>query len=167
MCSDKIQLRLSNITLSGNADLVRVSADKSEYTVRIPSDLVARGKCKITVSNILIQIKNASSASIVPAGSHTALIMTDGLQLLGYNNEAGGNVNVLAEMGIDSNKNDISLNACTPPVFTCPVLPPEITIRKMVYDPSLVQPTAMNAFTTTVVPCVVTLQLEFMDEDNK
>ena len=167
MCSDKIQLRLSNVSLSSNSDLVRVSADKSEYTVRIPSDLVARGKCKITVSNIFIQIKNGGGQSIVPSNSHTALIMTDGLQLLGYNNESGGNVNVLAEMGIDSNKNDISLNSPTPPQFTCPILPPEITIRKMVYDPSLALPIAMNAFTTTVVPCIVTLQLEFMDEDNK
>ena len=92
--------------------------------------------------------------------------MTDGLQLLGYNNETGGNINVLCEMAIDSNKNDIRLDGTTPPVFTCPSLPPAITLKKMVYDPALAAPVAMNAFTASAVPCVVVLCLEF-EEDMK
>jgi hypothetical protein len=167
MCSDKYILRLANVSFNTeNDDLVKLSTDKSEYTVKIPEFLRAKGKCKLTVQSVHIQVKNGGGNSIVPTNSHTALIMTDGLQLLGYNNEMGGNVNVLCEMGIDSNKNDIRLDGTTPPVFTCPSLPPNITIKKMVYDPALATPVAMNNYTAATVPCVVVLCLEF-EEDMK
>tara|TARA_Y100001937_G_C7034874_1_gene291847 strand:+ start:342 stop:848 length:507 start_codon:yes stop_codon:yes gene_type:complete len=167
MFSDKYILRLANVAFdSQNDDLVKLSTDKSEYTVRIPDFLRSKGKCKLTVQSVHIQIKNGAGNSIVPANSHTALIMTDGLQLLGYNNEMGGNVNVLCEMAIDSNRNDIRLGGATPPVFTCPSLPPTITLKKMVYDPALATPVAMNNYTDATVPCIVVLSLEF-EEDMK
>ena len=167
MCSDKYILRLANVSFNTeNDDLIKLSTDKSEYTVRIPDFLRSKGKCKLTVQSVHIQVKNGTGNSIVPNNSHTALIMTDGLQLLGYNNETGGNVNVLCEMSIDSNKNDIRLDGTTPPVFTCPSLPPTITLKKMVYDPNLATPIAMNSYTAATVPCVVVLSLEF-EEDMK
>jgi hypothetical protein len=166
MCSDKYVLRLANVSYTNNDDLVKLSTDRSEYTVKIPEFLRAKGKCKLTVQSVHIQVKNGTGNSIVPNNSHTALIVSDGLQLLGYNNETGGNVNVLCEMSIDSNKNDIRLDGTTPPVFTCPSLPAEITLKKMIYDPNGAIPTPMNNYTAATVPCVVILCLEF-EEDMK
>ena len=165
MCKDQYILRLSNVTHSANGDLVSLSADKSEYTVKIPEKLRSKGKCKVSVLNITIQVKNGTGSSIVPTNSHTALIQSEGIEFLGFNNETGGNVNVLAEMSIDSNKNDIRLDSPNGLSFTCPGLPPTITIKKMVYNPaSTFLPIPMDGYTTNVVPCVVTLGLEF-DED--
>ena len=164
MCSDSYTLRLSNISQNDNGDLVRLSANKDEYTVRIPNDLRAKGKCKLTVNSVHIQIKNGTGTDIVPANAHTALIVADGLNLLGYNNESGNN-NVLAEMSIDSNKNDIRLDGVASPTFTCPELPAEITIKKRVYNPaSPFLPIPMDAFTNDVVPCIVVLQIQFYED---
>ena len=165
MCKDQYILRLSNVTHSANGDLVSLSADKSEYTVKIPEKLRSKGKCKVSVLNITIQVKNGTGTSIVPTNSHTALIQSEGIEFLGYNNETGGNVNVLAEMSIDSNKNDIRLDSPNGLTFTCPNLPPTITIKKMVYNlASPFLPIPMDGYTAAVVPCVVTIGLEF-DED--
>jgi hypothetical protein len=164
MCSDSYTLRLSNVANTDNGDLVRLSANKDEYTVRIPNDLRAKGKCKLSVNSVHIQTKNGTGTDIIPNNSHTALIVADGLNLLGYNNESGNN-NVLCEMAIDSNKNDIRLDGVSSPTFTCPELPAEITIKKRVYDPaSPFLPIPMDAFTTDVVPCIVVLQLQFYED---
>ena len=164
MCSDSYTLRLSNVANTDNGDLVRLSANKDEYTVRIPNDLRAKGKCKLSVISVHIQTKNGTGTSIIPNNSHTALIIADGLNLLGYNNESGNN-NVLAEMAIDTNKNDIRLDSVSSPIFTCPELPAEITIKKKVYNPaSPFLPIPMDAFTADVVPCVIVLQLQFYED---
>ena len=57
MCSDSYTLRLSNVANTDNGDLVRLSANKDEYTVRIPNDLRAKGKCKLSVNSVHIQTK--------------------------------------------------------------------------------------------------------------
>ena len=169
MCSDSYTLRLSNVSNVTNGDLVRLSSDKSSYTVRIPNDLRAKGKCKINVNSIHIQIKNGTGNSIVPTNAHTALIQAEGISLLGYNNESGNN-NIIAELDIGSG-NVINMNGVgNSPTFTCPHLPAEITINKLVYDPANnFLPIPMNNYTTDVVPCVVVLQLQFyedMDDKN-
>tara|TARA_R110000764_G_scaffold212525_1_gene298822 strand:- start:5 stop:508 length:504 start_codon:yes stop_codon:yes gene_type:complete len=164
MCKDQYILRLSNVTHSANGDLVSLSADKSEYTVKIPEKLRSKGKCKVSVLNITIQVKNGTGTSIVPTNSHTALIQSEGVEFLGYNNETGGNVNVLAEMSVGA-ANTIRLDSPNGLTFTCPGLPPTITIKKMVYNPaSTFLPIPMDGYTAAVVPCVVTIGLEF-DED--
>tara|TARA_B110000285_G_scaffold56171_1_gene63914 strand:+ start:426 stop:944 length:519 start_codon:yes stop_codon:yes gene_type:complete len=169
MCKDQYILRLSNVTHSANGDLVSLSADKSEYTVKIPEKLRSKGKCKVSVLNITIQVKNGTGTSIVPTNAHTALIQSEGIEFLGYNNETGGNVNVLAEMSVGT-ANTIRLDSPNGLSFTCPGLPPTITIKKMVYNPIATPaavaflPIAMDGYTAAVVPCIVTLGLEF-DED--
>lgn len=165
MCSDSYTLRLSNVSNVANGDLVRVSTDKSSYTVRIPNDLRSKGKCKLSVNSVHIQVKNGTGNSIVPNNAHTALIQAEGISLLGYNNESGNN-NILCEMGIDSNKNDIRLDGVgSAPLFTCPELPAEITINKLVYNSaSPFLPIAMNNYTTDIVPCVVVLQIQFYED---
>jgi hypothetical protein len=164
MCKDQYILRLSNVTHSANGDLVSLSADKSEFTVKIPEKLRSKGKCKVSVLNIIIQVKNGTGTSIIPANAHIALIQSEGIEFLGYNNETGGNVNVLAEMSVGAG-NTIILDSPGGLSFTCPGLPPTITIKKMVYNPaSTFLPIAMNGYTAAVVPCIVTLGLEF-DED--
>tara|TARA_R110002126_G_scaffold119876_2_gene260918 strand:- start:183 stop:692 length:510 start_codon:yes stop_codon:yes gene_type:complete len=169
MClSESYILRLSNVSHATNTNLVSLSTDKSEFTVQIPNYLRSKGKCQIKVVDIHIQIKNGTGNSIVPANAHTALIQIEGIPFLGYSNENGGYLNSLGEMTIDSNKNDIKLDGVGFNTFICPDLPPQITLKKMVYNPSTpFLPIPMDNYTTDVVPCIITLQLSFFEDEKK
>ena len=169
MClSDSYILRCSNVAHSSNTNLVSLSTDKSEFTVQIPNALRAKGKCEVKVVDIHIQLKNNTGNRIVPANAHTALIQSEGIQFLGYSNENAGNVNSLGEMAIDSSKNDIKLDGVGSNTFICPDLPPQITFKKMIYNPSSpFLPIPMDNYTTDVVPCIITLQLTFFEDEKK
>lgn len=166
MCSDKYTLRLSNVAHSANANLVTLNADLSEYTVRIPEFLRKKGKCKLTVQNCIIQVKNANGTSIVPANTHTAVIEVDGLNLLGYSNQNGAGPVSLCEMPIDSSKNDITLiNQLT---YTCLDIAPTVTIKRKCYKSTTpFLPVVMAEQDDNVVPMILSLSLEFEEDQKK
>ncbi len=134
MCKQTIyNLRLSNIA-PNNTNLVTLSSDKSEYSVRIPAWLRSKGKCNITVQNVIIQTKNGTGTSVVPSNAHTAVVEVDGLNLLGYSNQNGSQALTLCEIPIDSNQNDITL--VNPYTFTSLNIESSVTIKRKCYNPT-------------------------------
>lgn len=134
MCKQTIyNLRLSNIA-PNNTNLVSLSSDKSEYSVKIPAWLRSKGKCNITVQNVIIQTKNGTGTSVVPANAHTAVVEVDGLNLLGFSNQNGSQALTLCEIPIDSNQNDITL--VNPYTFTSLNIESSVTIKRKCYNPT-------------------------------
>jgi hypothetical protein len=161
---DTYILRLAN-TVYGN-EQPRLSANKDQCFIRIPNFLRDKGKCRVSVIDIEISLKNGSGTSVVPANTHLVAIRSN-IPMLGHSNENNGTPNILGTGIISPNENAVNVDSSQALSFTCPQLPDEVHLERMCYDPNnnhnLI---AADNFTTNTVPFQVDLQLEFFEDDH-
>ena len=163
MCSDNHILRITNTTLA--SDVVTVDNANGSFTFITPIDLQKR-KCKISVIDSSIALRNVAGANRVVGNDSHILCIRSNIPMLGYSTENNGRPNILGSAVIPADTvNIVSLDAQNSMSFTCPELPPRIEIERMAYDP--VTPFKLikaNNYTAATVPLQITLSVEFFDE---
>ena len=161
---DTYILRLCN-TVYGN-EAPRLSANKDQWFIRIPNFLRDKGKCRVSVIDMNIQLKNGSGTSVVPANTHLIGIRSN-IPMLGFNNENNGLPNILGMGKVSATGNAVSTDSSQALSFTCGKLPDEVHLERVCLDPAndfnLI---AADNFTTNVVPFQVDLELQFFEDDH-
>ena len=163
MCGDNHIIRITNTTLAD--DVVTVDNANGSFTFITPIDLQKR-KCKVSVIDSSIALRNAAGADRVVANDTHILCIRSNISMLGYNTENNGRNNILGSAIIPADTtNVVSLDANNGMIFTCPELPPRIEIERMCYDPATpFKLIPANNYTAATVPLQITLSVEFFDE---
>ena len=142
MCrTDNYILRITNTSL---ADGLSISANNSTVSFDTPDYLRKKGKCKITVVEGNIHLREGENDRIYNP-NRTIFVLTSNIPMLGYYTETRGQNNVLGTSLVPytgTNADDKLINAKfddnNPTIFTCTELPPVIKIQRMVYDDAFV-----------------------------
>ena len=165
MCkTDNYILRITNTSLS--EDLIVVDNLLGTVSLRIPLILLSKGKCRVTVIDSAISLRNASGADRVVTNDTHIIALRSNISSLGFNSETGGNANILGSAIIPADTtNVVSLDSQNPLSFVCMQLPAIILIERMCYDSS--SPFKLiraNNYTTATVPFQVTLSINFFED---
>ena len=159
----KYILRLSNSAVGNEAPIL--SSDKSKATIIIPGWLRKKGACNIRVIDMTIALKNGSGTSVVVDGTHIVALGVQRLPMLGWSNETNTVPQILGTGVVNAQSSAVKLDSSSAREFTCPELPSQLTLERKSYSVSTGKLIDANAFTTTVVPYQVDLEIVF-SEDN-
>lgn len=167
-------LRISNTPLS-NVTGLTFSEDNSSVSFETPEFLRKKGKCKVSVVQGVIATGidgNASDRLFSPNKNTFAL--SSNIPQLGYStdNRAANTLLGTAVMSYTTPTDStraVEILALGTFTFTCPQLPPVITVQRMVIDQgsnSLIVSTNTNE---SLIPFQVNLDITFYEdmEDNK
>ena len=160
---------------SATNPLLTLDANNNTFTISTPSWLKQKGRCLVRVIGGFIQITKTGSAaadadSIVPV-STGVIYLESNIPFIGYdaqNNGAMGAIlgscngdRTIATQGLSQGLNQSGDNI----EFVCPNLPDQISITKYYYAANG-DPTRANTGGNDLVPCSVTLQIEFMEDNH-
>ena len=172
--NDTYILRVTNWSVAESATnpVITLDAQNNAFTFNVPPRIRAKGKCRVTVVSGEVTLEHFGGAleatRIVPTAARF-LELESNIPYLGYDVETTGSAGAVlisgAIIGIDQKSVGCPDAGVASIAFTCPELPPQITCKKWYLDVNNAREAADN-YTTTVVPTDVTLQLEFL-EDNQ
>lgn len=165
MCKDKYILRLTNSVI-GNED-ADLNTNKNGVNIRLPAHLRNKGKCNVKVISIHMALQNAALARVVANGTNL-ICMRSNIMSLGHSNENNGFNQILGEaiIPLDTTR-AVSIDATEAMEFTCGGLPDVIELERMCYSPTTFKLIAADAFTTSVVPFQVVLEITFDEDENR
>ena len=158
---DKYVLRLANTSIGNEEPVLNTTLDTA--TIRIPNWLRNMGKCNVRVTDMMISSKNGSGASVFPANTRIAAIVSRDLPILGWSNEINGPPIVLGSGMINTTDDCVRLDSASALEFTCIELPSQITLERTAYDPTTGALVAAKSQTTAVCPYQITLELSFQN----
>lgn len=166
MCrTDNYILRITNTTLANG---LTISSDYSAVSFDTPDYLRKKGKCKITVVDGNIHLREGDNDRIYNADK-TIFVLTSNIPMLGYYTETRGQNNVLGTAlvpYVGSSAVDKLINAKfddnNPTIFTCNELPPVIEVKRQVYVGDELQASPSDK----VLPFHVVLDIQFYEDMN-
>jgi len=168
MCNktDTYILRLANTGL--DTQLVTTSADKSSALIKIPAELISKGKCKVEIISGYIQLEHSNGNRIIPDYGVLVGLRAEGLSVLGYDTQQQYSHPILLGMGaVDSNTQlSTSFTAVSSPSFTCPELPPQIKLERVFQNPATDGLDIANSYTANDTPFSCVLQIQFLEDMN-
>lgn len=168
MCNktDTYILRLANTGL--DTQLVTTSADESSATIKIPAELISKGKCKIEVISGFIQLEHSNGNRVVPDYGVLVGLRAEGLSVLGYDTQQQYSHPIILGMGaVDSNTQlATSFTAVSSPVLTCPELPPQITLTRIYQNKATTGIDIAKSYITNPTPFSCVLQIQFLEDMN-
>ena len=168
MCNktDTYILRIANTGL--DSQLVTTSTDESSATIKIPAQLISKGKCKIEVISGFIQLEHSNGNRVVPTDGNIVGLRAEGLSVLGYDTQQQyGQPVVLGMASVASNTTTaVSFSAVSSPVLTCVELPPSLTLTRIFQNKLTAGLDIANNYTANPTPFNCVLQITFLEDMN-
>lgn len=159
MIVDKYILHISNTSPTDGA--VTVASDNNEFEIRIPENIRSKGKCFVKVISGNMTIEHNGGSRIV--NSHTRIVTwSSNMAYLGFSTEGRSSGNaILGSALISAAEKVVHLDSTNLPTFTCPQLPDILRIKKLMQGSVDINLTSANLYTTTLLPCNITLEITF------
>ena len=162
---NKYILRLSN---NNNSSGVTLNTTNDTFTINLPDGLKNRGACNVRVVSGIVLIEDEGANRIVESNTRIFVIRSN-IPSLGYDTENRSGGNTILGTGLITNEPTgqdgtevITLESPDAGFqFTCPGLPDNLVLEKMYVDPTTQLLIPAANYTTTSLPCSITLELTF------
>jgi hypothetical protein len=168
MCNktDTYILRLANTGL--DTQLVTTSSDESSATIKIPAELTSKGKCKIEVISGFIQLEHSGGNRVIPNYGVLVGLRAVGLSVLGYDTQQQYTHPVVLGMGAVESNTQLAtqFSAVSSPTFTCPELPPSITLERIYQSSTTAGLSVAKSYIVNPTPFNCVLQITFLEDMN-
>ena len=159
---NKYILRLSN---NNNSDGVTLNTNKDTFTINLPNVFKNRGACNVRVVSGVVQVEDIVSTNRIISTNTRVFVIRSNIPSLSYDTENRSGGNTILGTGLIISNTDTEIITLESPdagfQFTCPGLPDNLVIEKMFIDPTTQLLIPADKYTTTSLPCSITLELTF------